>query len=86
MKKLFFLVLIGLLALTLCACVVDDTPADTTAEDTPAPTEAPTAEPTEAPTETPTEPAKGGCKSSVGLSALLLVGGAVLTLRKKREE
>ena len=56
MKKLFFLVLIGLLALTLCACVVDDTPADTTAEDPPAPTEAPTAEPTEAPTETPTEP------------------------------
>lgn len=60
MKKLFFLVFVGLLALTLCACVVDDTPADTpadtTAEDTPAPTEAPTAEPTEAPTETPTEP------------------------------
>ena len=60
MKKLLFLFLVGLLALTLCACVVDDTPADTpadtTAEDTPAPTEAPTAEPTEAPTETPTEP------------------------------
>ena len=56
MKKLFFLVLIGLLALTLCACVGGDTPADTTAEDTPAPTESPTAEPTEAPTETPTEP------------------------------
>ena len=56
MKKLLFFLLVGLLALTLCACVVDDTPADTTAEDTPAPTEAPTAEPTEAPTETPTEP------------------------------
>ena len=56
MKKLLFLFLVGLLALTLCACVVDDTPADTTAEDTPAPTEAPTAEPTEAPTETPTDP------------------------------
>ena len=55
MKKLLFFLLVGLLALTLCACVVDDTPADTTAEDTPAPTEAPTAEPTEAPTETPTE-------------------------------
>ena len=56
MKKLLFFLLVGLLALTLCACVVDDTPADTTAEDTPAPTEAPTAEPTETPTETPTEP------------------------------
>ena len=56
MKKILFLFLVGLLALTLCACVVDDTPADTTAEDTPAPTESPTAEPTEAPTETPTEP------------------------------
>ena len=56
MKKLLFVLLVGLLALTLCACVGSDTPADTTAEDTPAPTEAPTAEPTEAPTETPTEP------------------------------
>ena len=56
MKKLLFFLLVGLLALTLCACVGSDTPADTTAEDTPAPTEAPTAEPTEAPTETPTEP------------------------------
>ena len=57
MKKLFFLVLIGLLALTLCACVGSDAPADTTPEDvTPAPTEPPTDTPTEAPTETPTEP------------------------------
>ena len=57
MKKLFFLVFVGLLALTLCACVGSDTPADTTAEDvTPAPTEAPTEPPTEAPTEAPTEP------------------------------
>ena len=57
MKKLFFLVLVGLLALTLCACVGSDTPADTTPEDmTPAPTEPPTEAPTETPTETPTEP------------------------------
>ena len=57
MKKLFFLVLVGLLALTLCACVGSDTPADTTVEDvTPAPTEPPTEAPTEAPAETPTEP------------------------------
>ena len=57
MKKLFFLVLVGLLALTLCACVGSDTPADTTPEDvTPAPTEPPTEAPTEVPTETPTEP------------------------------
>ena len=57
----------------------DPTDSETTAPADPADT-------TEAPTETPTEPAKGGCKSSVGLSALLIVGGAVLTLRKKREE
>ena len=57
MKKLFFLVLVGLLALTLCACVGSDTPADTTPEDvTPAPAESPTEAPTEVPTETPTEP------------------------------
>ena len=57
MKKLFFLVFVGLLALTLCACVGSDAPADTTPEDvTPAPTEPPTEAPTEAPTETPTEP------------------------------
>ena len=57
MKKLFFLVLVGLLALALCACVGSGTPADTTPEDmTPAPTEPPTEAPTEAPTETPTEP------------------------------
>ena len=52
MKKLFFLVFIGLLALTLCACMGSDTPEDVT----PAPTESPTEIPTEAPTETPTEP------------------------------
>ena len=32
MKKLFFLVFVGLLALILCACVGSDAPADTTAE------------------------------------------------------
>ena len=57
MKKLFFLVFVGLLALTLCACVGSDAPADTTPEDvTPAPTEPPTEAPTEVPTEAPTEP------------------------------
>ena len=43
-------------------------------------------ETTEAPVETPTEPAKGGCKSTVGLSALLVLGGAALMLCKKRED
>ena len=44
------------------------------------------AETTEAPVETPTEPAKGGCKSTVGLSALLVLSGAALMLCKKRED
>ena len=56
MKKLLFLFLAGMLALTLFACVGGDTPADTTVEETPAPTEAPTSPPTEAPTEEATEP------------------------------
>ena len=56
MKKLLFLLLAGMLALTLFACVDGDTPADTTVEETPAPTEAPTSPPTEAPTEEATEP------------------------------
>ncbi len=57
MKKLLFFLLVGLLALTLCACVGSDAPADTTPEDvTPAPNEPPTEAPTEVPTETPTEP------------------------------
>ena len=64
--------------------------------DTAAPTEpaeTPTEEPTEQTTtpaedtaETPTEPGKKGCKSTIGLTALLLVGGAALMLRKKRED
>lgn len=60
-------------------------PTETPTEDPDAPTEQPTT-PAEDTTETPAEPAKKGCKSSVGLSALLLVGGAVMALRKKREE
>ena len=62
-------------------------PEDPTEEPTKAPedpTEAPTAAP-EDPTEEP-EPGKKGCGSAIGLSALLMIGGAALLIRKKREE
>ncbi len=67
-----------------------DPPEDPTDEDTDTPTDAPEA-PTdtpEQPTDTPdeTKPEKKGCKSVVGLPALLIVGGVALTLRKKRED
>ena len=44
----------------------------------------PTEDPTDAPAET--DPPKGGCKSTVGLSALLVLGGAALLIRKKKED
>ena len=57
------------------------------------PSETPTEEPAEQTTtsaedtaETPTEPGKKGCKSTLGLSALPLLAGAALMLRKKRED
>ena len=68
---------------------------DTTAEPTDAtveePTDALTDAATTAPTTTvPADTAEGsadkGCGSVIGLSALLLTGGALLLLRKKREE
>ena len=74
---------------------------DPTDEDTAAPTdpsdptekptdpaEDPTDTPTDAPTDTPdeTQPEKKGCKSAVGLTALLTVVGAAWVIRKKRED
>ena len=56
------------------------TPAPTDAED---PTEAPTTDP-ETPDET--KPEKKGCKSTIGLTALLTVVGAAWVIRKKRED
>lgn len=59
MKKRFFLALVCLLALTLCACMGEDTPADTTAEDTSALEETPPVLPMDPPetfTESPTDP------------------------------
>ena len=78
-----------------------DTPAETdpvedpTDEDTAAPTDPtekptdPAEDPTDAPAETPTDepkPGKKGCGSAIGFSALLMIGGAALLIRKKREE
>ena len=68
-----------------------DDPTETTAEPSDDPTAAPT-DPAEDPTnepEAPTEtdaPAKGGCKASVSLSALLALCGAASVIRKKRED
>ena len=69
-----------------------DTPAETDPPEDPTgePTKAPE-DPTEAPTtdpETPdeTKPEKKGCKSTVGLTALLTVVGAAWVIRKKRED
>ncbi|MBO5511359.1 MAG: discoidin domain-containing protein, partial [Clostridia bacterium] len=70
-----------------------DPPEDPTDGDTDAPTDPtdPTEKPTdpvEDPTDTPdeTQPEKKGCKSAIGLTALLMIGGAALLIRKKREE
>jgi hypothetical protein len=63
------------------------TPEDPTEEPTKAPedlTEAPTAAP-EDPTDEP-KPGKKGCGSAIGFSALLILGGAALMIRKKRED
>ena len=60
-------------------------PEDPTEDRTDGATDAPEA-PTEDGTETPTEPAKKGCGASIGLSALLMLGGAALMIRKKREK
>ena len=68
-----------------------DDPTETTAEPSDDPTAAPT-DPAEDPTnepEAPAEtdaPAKGGCKASVSLSALLALCGAASVIRKKRED
>ena len=67
-----------------------DPPEDPTDEDTDTPTDAPEA-PTdtpEQPTDTPdeTKPEKKGCKSTIGLTALLTVVGAAWVIRKKRED
>ena len=76
-----------------------DTPAETDPPEDPtgAPTD-PTEEPTKAPedptdtpeqpTDTPdeTKPEKKGCKSTIGLTALLTVVGAAWVIRKKRED
>ena len=68
-------------------------PTETPTEKGDDPTEEPTPEATdpadtpEAPTEgDDTTPAKKGCKSSIGLSVLLIMGGAVWVIRKKRED
>ena len=77
-----------------------DTPAETDPPENPTdegtdapddPTEQPTSpaeEPTDTPTDTPdeTKPEKKGCKSAIGLTALLTVVGAAWVIRKKREE
>ena len=70
-----------------------DDPTETTAEPSD-PTEEPTKAPEdptdtpEQPTDTPdeTKPEKKGCKSTIGLTALLTVVGAAWVIRKKRED
>ena len=64
---------------------------DETTEPTTEPTDTPTEQPTdpaEDPTDTPdeTQPEKKGCKSAIGLTALLTVIGAAWVIRKKRED
>ena len=79
------LLLLGVTAVAFASCDKNpDTSADTTAEATPAPTEDPTDTPTDTPDET--QPEKKGCKSAVGLTALLTVVGAAWVIRKKRED
>ena len=98
----FTLALLMLLSLTACGQTPIETEPSTAAPtETTEPVEDPTDDATAAPddptdttaepsvdqtTEAPTEPGKKGCKSTIGLTALLTVVGAVLTLRKKREE
>ena len=62
-------------------------PADPTEKPTD-PAEDPTDTPTDAPIDTPdeTQPEKKGCKSAIGLTALLTVVGAAWVIRKKRED
>ena len=92
MKRLILFFLCAcMVMLPLAACTPDSPDEGTSAADTAAPTAAPT-DPAEDPTnepEAPDEtdaPAKGGCKASVSLSALLALCGAALVIRKKRED
>ena len=92
-KALLFLLCVSLILPLIVACASEAEPSASTAGNgnpTTDPTAAPP-DPTEAPTtdpETPdeTKPEKKGCKSTIGLTALLTVVGAAWVIRKKRED